>query len=679
MEDDIRRFRNSLAAFPVSMPKGERVVFAHTAADLLEWVAAHTVQHASDGLGEIVDLVMGEFGVDVDFAELAGERPAREIIRAAASLIRHHLPRRRPQGLDTRLEWLVRTVEGSKLDLKILGYLARVSLYPPYEHLCSFFLGRPASSGEINLDVLAALCAASHHAVRTRLEPGAPLLDAGLANDCRGGDWSAGDFASRVARMRSTQSEILARNLLGQAPRPTLNWGDFSHLGELGTLAFDVVAAAAGKRKGANILLYGVPGTGKSEFARVLAQQCGLTPVWVGATDENGCEPDRSERLAHLAVARSLVRHSGQHLLIVDEAEDIMIHHDTHSARGSKFYLNNMVDRATCPTIWIVNDSGLLGSPVIRRMTMAIRFDLPGRQIRERIAERIAREERLKLSPDELLELASLETAPAVTRNAIRAAAWTSGEARAAVLAAQSVQAALIGRPAIHRPVTPKFDPKLSCANVDLDDLVLRLSRTSSNAWSILAYGPPGTGKSALARHLAEQTGREVVEKRGSDLLSKWVGGTEKRIAEAFRQAADRRALLVIDEADSLLRNRELAQQSWEATMTNEMLTWMEAARTPFVATTNLKNALDPATARRFTMAIEFFPLTAEQASMLYSRYFGVPAPSELKSIADLTPGDFAQIAHRFEILDDWSDKKALKALADAAAERAGRASIGFG
>jgi SpoVK/Ycf46/Vps4 family AAA+-type ATPase len=662
----------------MSMPKGERVIFAHVAADIFDYVAAHTTHHPSDSLGEIVDLILEQFGVRLNFTELAGVRPASDIIAAAASLIRHHVPPRRAQGLDARLSWLVGIVDGSDLDLKILSLLARTRLYTPYEHICGFFQSQPASAGEMHVDALAALCGVSQHSIRRRLEPGAPLADAGLVSDCRGGEWSTGDFAQRVVLMGSTKADALSRNLLGRAPAPTLSWEDFGHLHELGDLALKLVAASASRGKGSNILLYGLPGTGKSEFARVLAQQCGLHAVWVGTTDENGREPDRSERLAHLAVARSLVRQSRRHLLIVDEAEDIMVQHDGKFGRGSKFYLNNIVDKITCPTIWIVNDPHLLGSPIVRRMTLAIHFDLPGRETRHRIATRIANEERLKLSPADLADIAEIDAAPAVTRNAIRAAAWTGGEPNTALLAARSVQRALTGRCLPKASGSALFDPQLSCASVDLDNLVSRLSLSPSNAWSILAYGPPGTGKSALARHLAEKLGREIVERRGSDLLSKWVGGTEKRIADAFRQAADRRALLIIDEADGLLRNRELAQQSWEATMTNEMLTWMEAAETPFFATTNLKQLLDPATARRFSISIEFFPLTTSQAGRLYARYFGVQAPAELARIPDLTPGDFAQIARRFEILGGWSDAKALEALREAASDRAGTGPIGF-
>jgi len=54
-----------------------------------------------------------------------------------------------------------------------------------------------------------------------------------------------------------------------------------------------------------------------------------------------------------------------------------------------------------------------------------------------------------------------------------------------------------------------------------------------------------------------------------------WLGESEKAIAAAFEEAADLRAFLVLDEVDSLLRDRRAAQHSWEVTQVNEMLTQM--------------------------------------------------------------------------------------------------------
>ena len=64
-----------------------------------------------------------------------------------------------------------------------------------------------------------------------------------------------------------------------------------------------------------------------------------------------------------------------------------------------------------------------------------------------------------------------------------------------------------------------------------------------------------------LLRHLADRLGLEVLQKRASELMSMWVGGTEKQVAEAFAEARDAEAFLVFDEADSLLADRRLAQR----------------------------------------------------------------------------------------------------------------------
>jgi transitional endoplasmic reticulum ATPase len=52
--------------------------------------------------------------------------------------------------------------------------------------------------------------------------------------------------------------------------------------------------------------------------------------------------------------------------------------------------------------------------------------------------------------------------------------------------------------------------------------------------FSLLLSGPPGTGNTALAHHIAQAIDRRLTVIRASDLLSRWIGGTEQAIAEAF-------------------------------------------------------------------------------------------------------------------------------------------------
>jgi SpoVK/Ycf46/Vps4 family AAA+-type ATPase len=142
-----------------------------------------------------------------------------------------------------------------------------------------------------------------------------------------------------------------------------------------------------------------------------------------------------------------------------------------------------------------------------------------------------------------------------------------------------------------------------------------------------------------------------VLERRASDLLDRYVGGSERNIANAFAEARDTRAFLVFDEADSLLGARDGATHPWEISQVNEMLTWMENHPLPFACTTNLVEQLDPATARRFSLKIGFLPLSIEQRAACFRRFFQSEPPIGLLALDQLTPGDFAVVAKRSKLL----------------------------
>ena len=189
---------------------------------------------------------------------------------------------------------------------------------------------------------------------------------------------------------------------------------------------------------------------------------------------------------------------------------------------------------------------------------------------------------------------------------------------------------------------------------------------------SFCLHGFSGTGKSAYARFIAKALGIEVIEKRASDLMSMFVGGTEKRIARAFEEAADRRAMLILDEADSFLRDRSSAVRSWEVSQVNEMLTWMERHPQPLVCTTNLAASLDAATVRRFLFKVEFNPLSPHQAREIFRRSFGVEPTSRLAQLRTLTPGDFDVVARKARVIDERDAAILVAMLADEVAAKPG-------
>jgi AAA+ superfamily predicted ATPase len=172
-----------------------------------------------------------------------------------------------------------------------------------------------------------------------------------------------------------------------------------------------------------------------------------------------------------------------------------------------------------------------------------------------------------------------------------------------------------------------------------------------------------------------------------SDLISKWVGDSEKAIAAAFRQAEREGALLMIDEVDSFLRDRDGAQHSWELTRVNEMLTRMESFPGVFIASTNLMEGIDAAALRRFDLKLRFGYLAPEQAATMLARQCAAfalasPAPADLervRRIAVLTPGDFAGLARRHRFSPFTSCEAVVDGLLQECALKRGQgAAIGF-
>jgi SpoVK/Ycf46/Vps4 family AAA+-type ATPase len=185
--------------------------------------------------------------------------------------------------------------------------------------------------------------------------------------------------------------------------------------------------------------------------------------------------------------------------------------------------------------------------------------------------------------------------------------------------------------------------------NADIPSIITGL-RVRPQATFCL-YGPSGTGKSQLARHIADELGKPISIKRASDLMDKYVGGTEKRIAAMFEQALDEDAVLLLDEADSFLSDRTGAGHRWEVTQTNELLTQLECFEGLFFATTNLMDLMDAACLRRFSHKIKFDYLNPDQRLEMFVQEFcrlggdkadTVGVEEQVRRMEGLTPGDFA-------------------------------------
>ena len=192
----------------------------------------------------------------------------------------------------------------------------------------------------------------------------------------------------------------------------------------------------------------------------------------------------------------------------------------------------------------------------------------------------------------------------------------------------------------------------------DLQQLVAQLKRAPKSVGALCFYGAPGTGKTALAHYLAQEIKLPLHVRRASDILSPYVGETEQKIAQMFKEARQEEALLLLDEADSFLGERKSAKNSWEITAVNEMLTQMERFDGLFICSTNLMQRLDEATFRRFALKIKFDFLKPEQRWQLFlDQAKKFPSSREatyrssLNTLNNLTPGDFATVRRQTKLL----------------------------
>ncbi|PSJ40798.1 AAA family ATPase [Allosphingosinicella deserti] len=548
-------------------------------------------------------------------------------------------------GLSAGIAAIADLLDLHGFDRDVLSVTAALDRLP---HL-AVLRDRLVSAGE-DIPALIAMLAGgepSGGALRVRRSP---LIKLGLieasADSYSGGvdltlDWRLADILDGGF----TDEDRLVTVLAGARQPAALSPDDFAeHAKDLEFLVRLVRGAVTRGASGVNVLIHGPPGTGKTELARTLAAEAGHALHAVGESDPDGDEPNRRYRVHALTRAQRLLARRGGSLILFDEMEDLFADGIASGQKlGSKIFVNRLLESNPVPILWTSNAIGDVDPAHLRRMSYVLRMDYPGPRARARIVTRIARAEGVDAGSLDTLVAREPETA-AIARVALRSAALAGGTGVAA--AAGSLLLGLRGGRCL--------PPQLSGSALDLDlyeadegirALVARLSAADAPFdFSLLLTGPPGTGKTALAAHLAERLDRPLAVKRGSDLLSKWVGGTEANIAEAFATARDEGSVLLFDEVDSLLRDRQDARQSWEVTQVNELLTWMDSHPLPFIAATNFAQRLDPAALRRFVFKIDLKVMSHETAEKAFYRFFGLSPPHALRDISGLTPGDFAVV-----------------------------------
>ena len=472
-----------------------------------------------------------------------------------------------------------------------------------------------------------------------------------------------------------TDSDAVGRHFYRKVTEETLPWEYFGTLASKdGELVKRILKAAGGNR--CNILLYGMPGTGKSSFARALAKEAGREAFEVLQGD-NGKGLKAEARMLGIRICNEQEL-GAESLMVIDEADELLRNSDMGSGpfgfslgRGKtteKGVTNTLLDEMQMPAIWISNaPAHVMDESVRRRFDYSIRFDALSSGQRLAIWRNVIEKEGLgKLIPER--DVASYSSKYATSAGGITT---VLGNVKRLAPKAEEVPALIAGLMKPHCELMgiragdrflPAKDYSLSGLNIkgkvkpedivtsaknylDADFCAAGADRPRLN---ILLWGAAGTGKTEFVKYLGQALGRPVVVKKGSDILDMYVGGTEANIAAAFREAEAEHAILFFDEIDGLIQERTGATHTWEVSQVNELLQQMENFDGILVAATNLRENLDAASMRRFTFKLEFDFLDDEGKKVFFKKMFGsdlTPAEEdELCAIPNLAPGDFRTV-----------------------------------
>jgi SpoVK/Ycf46/Vps4 family AAA+-type ATPase len=150
-----------------------------------------------------------------------------------------------------------------------------------------------------------------------------------------------------------------------------------------------------------------------------------------------------------------------------------------------------------------------------------------------------------------------------------------------------------------------------------------------------LFSGPPGTGKTMVAGLVARELGLDLHQIELSQVLSRWIGETEKQLAQIFDAAGTGHCLLLFDEADALFTKRTEVRSSndrYSNLEVNFLLQRMESFRGIVILTTNMDASIDPAFKRRLAAHVVFWPPDDEERERLWKSYLssGVPVGADL-------------------------------------------------
>lgn len=609
----------------------------------------------------------------------------------------------------------------SELETKILyliGLCDNISRYYDCDDSLNYF--------EFCL-LVAQVLKTSPRKVQKLLMANMPLRKLGFIDDRhRSGEFELESFTERLMQEPFSKQEMMKR-IARIYPKSTLEIADFSYMKS----DLDMLLNYCKNAKNPSVFLYGKPGVGKNEIAALIAKELDRELWEIHNIDTQGIM--REDRLEQFIRAQAMLK-ADKSVILLDECEEFFpsLSPKYNEDKPSKNTLNKMLESVKIPSIFLSNSANI-DPAFLRRFDIVLEIHAPPKEKKQAMIEKALKSQRIRLDSRIISQICESSLSQGVLLQACKVAKTLakhklyslkncekipkSTAANSRIITQSLIQVLnehlkLQGQPTIatKAPQALPYNMSLIHASVDMQSLCERIKsvcgakdanvdssssgQDSTQGVRILAYGMAGSGKSEFAKALAKELDKPIILKKASDLLSMWVGGSEKNIAKAFREAEQRGAILVLDEVDSFLQDRSGASVSWEISQVNEMLTQMESFAGIFIATTNFMDNLDRASIRRFDMKVEFKPLDfarLQKAFSLYAQHLGIGdyaaflestfGKRELEKLENICFGDFALIARGAnfaplesaeQLLEKLQEEARIKGLSASSSKRVG-------
>jgi SpoVK/Ycf46/Vps4 family AAA+-type ATPase len=565
---------------------------------------------------------------------------------------------------------LKKSLSLSKADVELLRFATIAPLSSGFGYLLEVI-------GDLNYsqtkNTLAVMLNVPYADIERSLSPESVLLSSGLLYVTAGEGHITRlhgrfDLPNGIKQALSTEHKndtSMLQCFFRASPKARLGSKDFAHLQQ----DFDLVqnylnSVLLKKTKGVNILIYGEPGTGKTEFVRTLCAKNKFNLFEITMQDAYGTPISGADRFATLQLSQKLIASKKRCVLLFDEIEDVFpaaefnMFGQAIAVNSKKAWINNLLEGNPIPTVWISNTVNQIDSSYLRRFDYVLKLRPLTSAVRLRIIKKYL--QHLPVSDKWQAQLAEQEyLVPALVERAAKVVSHLNQ--RDAAQIEQTLENIIgntlevMGLPkGVRKKAVNNTQYRLEYLNpdVNLSRLCTGLARRPEAR--LCLYGASGTGKTAFAHYLAAQLHKPILLKRASDILSKWVGEAEQNIAAMFDHARREGMIILLDEADSFLRERSGARQSWEVSQVNELLVQMETFSGIFIASTNLMDSLDAASTRRFDFKIKFNYMSAEQTWNMFSQVLQEQSQGSVNDLTEykqalakldkLTPGDFATV-----------------------------------